>query len=120
MLGTEDGKRFCKVYNITESGNFEHGWSNPALTEAEFTIRAEMQPLREKLLAARRQRTAPGKDQKILTAWNGWMIRALAEAGFYFGNKDWLAMAERAADWIWQNSSNQSLDDLHLNTVNYP
>lgn len=120
VLGTEDGKRFCKVYNITESGNFEHGWSNPALTEAEFTIRAEMQPLRKKLLAARRQRTAPGKDEKILTAWNAWMIRALAEAGFYFGNKDWLAMAARAADWIWQNSSNQSLDDLHLNTVNYP
>ncbi len=120
VLGAEDGKSFCEVYNITENGNFEHGWSNPALTEADFAVRESMAPLREKLLAARSQRTPPGKDDKILTAWNAWMIRSLAEAGFYFGNKDWLNMAVQAADWIWQQNSNQSLEALQLHTVYYP
>jgi uncharacterized protein YyaL (SSP411 family) len=120
VLGVAQGKRFCEVYNITASGTFEDGLSNPALAEGDFAVRESMTPLREKLLAARSQRIAPGKDEKILTAWNSWMIRSLAEAGFYFGRKDWLLKATQAAEWIWLNSSNQTLESLQLFTVNYP
>jgi uncharacterized protein YyaL (SSP411 family) len=55
---------------------------------------------RAKLLAARAKRVWPGRDEKVLTSWNGLMIRGMARAAAVFGNREWLASAQRAADFV--------------------
>ena len=59
-----------------------------------------LEDARAKLFAARAQRVAPGRDEKILTAWNGLMIAGLARAGHVFARPDWLDMACAAADFL--------------------
>ena len=59
-----------------------------------------LEAARAKLFAARSQRVAPGRDEKILTAWNGLMIAGLARAGRVFARPDWLDMACAAADFL--------------------
>ena len=116
VLGAEASAAFCKAYGITDEGNFEHGFSNPALADIDFEERQSFKRSRDKLLQARGRRVPPGKDTKRLIAWNSLVIRALAEAGFYFGNRDWLAAARRAADWIWDA---MLFDDHRLHSVYY-
>lgn len=53
---------------------------------------------RRKLLAAREQRVRPGRDEKILTSWNGLMIKGMARAGRLLGEIDFIRSAERALD----------------------
>ncbi len=55
---------------------------------------------RRKLLETRSQRIWPGRDEKILTAWNGLMIRGMAVAGRHLGRADLVTSAERALDFI--------------------
>lgn len=53
-----------------------------------------------RLLSVRQTRIAPQRDDKIIVAWNGLMIRALAQAGRIFGKPAWTALATRAFDFI--------------------
>jgi len=101
VLGEGDGERFCGAYGITEEGNFEHGRSNPVLQAKSLSERAELAPLRGKLLDARMQRVAPARDPKVLLAWNALVLRGMAEAAFAFENAGWYARAEELADWLW-------------------
>ncbi|TMH51857.1 MAG: thioredoxin domain-containing protein [Betaproteobacteria bacterium] len=55
---------------------------------------------RAKLFAAREQRVHPGRDDKVLTSWNALMIGALARAARVFDEAEWLAAAQRAADFL--------------------
>ncbi|KAF0103344.1 MAG: thioredoxin domain-containing protein [bacterium] len=59
---------------------------------------ARLQRARARLFAARETRVRPGRDDKVLTAWNALMIRGLAHAARRFDRPDWLAMARRAGD----------------------
>lgn len=61
-------------------------------------LQARLAPIRDKLLAARLQRPQPHTDDKVITAWNGLMIEALADAGVVLGRRDYLDQAARAAD----------------------
>jgi len=71
---------------------FEHGRS---------IIRGELsEDDRARLLAARRQRPQPGRDDKAIASWNGLMLAALAEAGRRLGRDDWLARARELAGFI--------------------
>jgi len=63
-------------------------------------IESRFENLRQKLFKARAKRTPPGRDEKILTDWNALMIGALAIAGRVLDDKDFIAEAQRAADWI--------------------
>jgi uncharacterized protein YyaL (SSP411 family) len=54
------------------------------------------------LLAARERRTRPGRDDKVVAAWNGWLIDALAVAGMVFERPGWVAAATAAADLVWR------------------
>ena len=67
-------------------------------TEAE--IEAALDTARMKLFAAREKRVHPGRDEKILTSWNGMMIRAMAHAGRLLGRQDFVDSAERAFDFV--------------------
>ena len=62
---------------------------------------------RAKLFAVREQRIHPGRDEKILTSWNGLMIKGMARAGMVFENPAWIQSAQRAVDFLretlWKN-----------------
>ena len=58
--------------------------------------------VRERLRIARDQRSRPGRDDKVVAAWNGWLVDALAQAAMIFGRPDWLAVATEAAEYLWQ------------------
>lgn len=75
ILGEEEGNRYCAAYKITEKGNFE-GQSIPNLIETGYV--SGFDSARNKLFLERQRRIHPFKDDKILTAWNGLMIAALA------------------------------------------
>jgi hypothetical protein len=55
---------------------------------------------RRKLFEARERRVKPGRDDKVLAAWNGLMARAFAEAGRALGRADYLAAARRNAEFV--------------------
>lgn len=101
-LGEEKGQLFCEAYNITREGNFEEGSSIPAWVYDNDQKRTELEPLREKLLAVREMRKKPGKDSKVLVAWNALLINGLVDAGFYFNRPEWVKLGRKALDWIWQ------------------
>jgi uncharacterized protein YyaL (SSP411 family) len=85
------------VWNVTDEGTFEHGASVlQRLAEPEDADR--YQRVRTALLRARDDRVPPARDDKVVAAWNGLAIGALAEAGALFERPDLVAAAERAAD----------------------
>ena len=98
------------AYNVTEGGNFEsHTVLQRALSDEElterFAIPAEqvirrLQAAHARLLEFRTQRIRPGTDDKVLTAWNGWMLIAFSEAGRYLNRSDYTTLATRNADFL--------------------
>ncbi len=102
VLGPEDGAFFCKTYGIQVPGNFE-GKSIPNLLGGPLagdTVVAGVAPMKAKLLAARGKRARPATDDKVLTAWNGLMISAFADAGRSLGEPSFVRIATEAADFI--------------------
>jgi uncharacterized protein len=79
LLGDGDGRWAASVFGVTEVGTFESGASVlQRLGDPEDPQRFER--VRAALLAARRTRTQPDRDDKVVTGWNGLAITALAEA----------------------------------------
>lgn len=78
-LGAEDGRWAAQLFAVTRSGTFEHGTSVLQLpADPDDPDRAER--VRAALLAARSTRAQPGRDDKVVTSWNGLAIAALTEA----------------------------------------
>jgi len=111
VLGEELGQLYCHVYDITSSGNFEghsipnlihRPWEKLAaeLNQDQDQIRVRLEEARKKLFAAREQRVHPGKDDKILTAWNGLMIAALAKGAQVLEESSYLEAAQKSAAFI--------------------
>ena len=103
VLGVEEGGFFCQIYDLTREGNFE-GKSIPNLIDAGGPSRENVERLeaaRRKLFQQREKRVHPYKDDKILTAWNGLMVAALARGAAAGGEKEYLEAARRAVDFIW-------------------
>jgi uncharacterized protein len=105
ILGESDTDKFCGYYGITAAGNFEH--RNILSVTDPQPEHGEAEPLREfirrgkqKLLAARARRVRPGRDEKILTSWNGLMIRSFAEAANALDRSDYRDAACRAASFV--------------------
>ena len=120
VLGPELAREVRAAYNITNKGNFEQGTTNPALVEEDFAVRERLKDARAQLLAHREaERVPPGKDTKISTFWNAMMIRALADAAFYFNRPDWLERAVKAADFLWDEICDTSGDILQISAVYY-
>lgn len=120
VLGPSLAREVRAAYNITAEGNFEHGTSNPALVEDDFALRERLADARRQLREHREAgRVPPGKDTKISTAWNAMLIRALADAGFYFNRPEWLWRARRAADFLWDSLICEQADGIQLKSVYY-
>ena len=112
ILGA-DAPLFCRFYDVSSYGNFEgNSILNIPTDIAEFCIsegrdRDELEGVLEecclRLLAQRNERIHPLRDEKIITAWNGLMIAALAKGGAITGSQDLIERAIRAASFIQQN-----------------
>ncbi|MBN2445557.1 MAG: thioredoxin domain-containing protein, partial [Phycisphaerae bacterium] len=116
VLGDEDGVMACRVFGIRPGGNFSNPHCPPGtniphhaapladlakelrIDEGELQRRVEQ--WRRQLFEARERRVRPGRDDKILTDWNGLMIAAFAKGFQTFGEEKYLKAAEKAADFI--------------------
>jgi uncharacterized protein len=99
VLGPEDGAFAAQAFGVTEAGTFEHGASVlQRLVEPADPERFER--VRRALLAARAERVRPGQDDKVVAAWNGLAISALAECGLLFGQPQLIDAARDAATWL--------------------
>ena len=120
VLGPSLARELRAAYNITGEGNFEQGKSNPALVEADFVVRVKLADARRQLREYREaERVPPGKDTKINNAWNSMMIRALADAGFYFDRPKWTQRARKAIDFLWSELVTETPEGLQLKAVYY-
>jgi uncharacterized protein YyaL (SSP411 family) len=117
VLGADDAKLFTSAYGFEDEVDFEHGHilhlPKPLdeVANARETTRDKLAerlaPLRRKLLKVRRERKAPLTDDKILTSWNGLMIRAYADAGRVFEHPAYVESAAKAARFILKNLRNE-------------
>ncbi|MEY2245596.1 thioredoxin domain-containing protein [Streptomyces sp. SAS_267] len=101
VLGDADAEFAARYFGVTEEGTFEEGASVLQLPQQEGVFDAErLASVRERLLAARAGRPAPGRDDKVVAAWNGLAVAALAETGAYFDRPDLVEAAIGAADLL--------------------
>jgi uncharacterized protein YyaL (SSP411 family) len=98
-LGPEDGGYAAGAFGVTEAGTFEHG-ASVLQRQADPVSTERFDRIRGVLLTAREGRTRPARDDKVVAAWNGIAIGALAEAGVLFDRPDLLAAATEAADLL--------------------
>jgi uncharacterized protein YyaL (SSP411 family) len=98
-LGEEDGTWAADLFNVTTAGTFEHGSSVLVLARdidaAEPGLVKRWEDVRSRLLAARRRRPQPARDDKVVASWNGLAITALAAHGSHDAA---VALAEVLAD----------------------
>ncbi|MES5816674.1 thioredoxin domain-containing protein [Streptomyces sp. RG80] len=100
VLG-EDAELAAHYFGVTEEGTFEEGASVLQLPQHEGVFDAEkVESVKSRLLDARAQRPAPGRDDKVVAAWNGLAVAALAETGAYFDRPDLVEAALGAADLL--------------------
>ncbi|MBB6418865.1 thioredoxin domain-containing protein [Streptomyces sp. AK010] len=101
VLGEQDAELAAQHFGVTEEGTFEEGASVLRLPVRDGVSDAEkIASISERLLAARAGRPAPGRDDKVVAAWNGLAIAALAETGAYFDRPDLVEAAVAAADLL--------------------
>src|SRR5690606_28985119 len=99
VLGDEDGRWAAEVLGVSDTGTFERGASTLQLRrdpdDPERWAR-----LRERLHRVRVTRPQPERDDKVVAAWNGLAISALADAGTVLGEQAWIDSAIAAADLL--------------------
>ncbi|WP_324787368.1 thioredoxin domain-containing protein [Streptomyces sp. H51] len=101
VLGDDDAELAARYFGVTEEGTFEHGRSVLRLPQQEGVFDAErLESVRGRLFAARAGRPAPGRDDKVVAAWNGLAVAALAETGACFDRPDLVEAAAGAADLL--------------------
>ena len=110
ILGANDAEVFGFFYDVSDDGNFE----GKNILNVRFTVEAAAKALkrdeaevreiitrsRQKLFAEREKRVKPTRDEKVLTAWNGLMLAAFAEAAAILQNDDYLALARLNGDFL--------------------
>ncbi|MBC9717687.1 thioredoxin domain-containing protein [Streptomyces sp. TRM66268-LWL] len=101
VLGEQDAELAAVHYGVTEEGTFEEGASVLQLPQGDGLVDSEkLTDVRQRLFEARAQRPAPGRDDKVVAAWNGLAIAALAETGAYFDRPDLVNAALAAGDLL--------------------
>jgi len=108
----DDAALFMRVFGVAAGGNWEgrnilHLRIEPADAATHFGLAAEdaetkVAAARQKLYDIRDQRIWPDLDDKILTAWNGLMLAAFAEAGQILDRSDYVAVARQNAKFLYR------------------
>jgi uncharacterized protein len=133
LLDPHDAQLFMAYYDVTPRGNFE-GKNilyvardiEQVADEAELSVgevQAALKQSREILFTMREKRVKPGRDEKILTSWNGMMLRSFAEAARYLDRPDYLQVAVNNANFLLNKLRNKNgrllrtykEDHAHLN-----
>ena len=124
IIGEENAEIFCEYYDITPHGNFEgenilHVQTPPDIFARKVGMdQGELESLladgRQKLFAEREKRIKPGLDDKILTSWNGIMIRGMAMGYQLTGKPEYLTACEKSAEFVLTTLSQD--DGLLLRT----
>ncbi|MEU5851816.1 thioredoxin domain-containing protein [Saccharopolyspora shandongensis] len=99
VLGPVDGDWAAELFEVTEPGTFENGASTLQL-KRDPDDHARWRRVRDSLREARDRRPQPGKDDKVVTAWNGMAITALTEAAAVLDEPSWVEAAAQAADLL--------------------
>ncbi len=113
VLGVEDALLFCEVFDVSASGNWEgknilnRTHSSPQETDPRLSA------MKQQLFEVRGQRISPGRDEKILVAWNGMMISAMSQAALVLQREDYLHAAEMAASFVLENLRDENGRLLH-------
>ncbi len=122
VLSGEETELVRKVFSIAREGNFPEGkntrrnilYMTKSLSESASALKIPGEELqnsieaaRRKLFDAREKRIHPGKDDKILTDWNGLMIAALAKGAQVFDEPAYSKAAEKAVDFILSKMSDK-------------
>jgi len=111
LLGKEEAGLFGAAYDLTQTGNWQGGENilHRVATDAVLAKRFHLKPQavakrlaadRQVLLAARAKRVRPLLDDKVLVAWNGLAISALARASEVLGEPRYGSAAATAAEFI--------------------
>ncbi len=110
LLGDESARLFNYCYDVTAGGNWEghnilnrpkpHDQAAAALEVDPHELEETLAACRRTLFEARSKRIAPQRDDKVLVAWNGMMIAAMAQAGQVLQEEQYLATAAGAADFV--------------------
>jgi uncharacterized protein YyaL (SSP411 family) len=104
-LGMVDGVRFCRAFGVSEAGSFEQGRSvlhRFSCAPGDWLPETDDGVLRERLRQWRAGRVRPGKDDKVLAAWNGLALSALARGYQVLGEPRFLGAAQACAAFLWQ------------------
>lgn len=99
VLGPEEAAWVMRLCEVIPAGTFEHGSSVLQLHQDPDDA-DRWQAARTALRTARATRTRPGRDDKVVAAWNGLAISALARAGVIFQEPAYVAAAVKAAELI--------------------
>ncbi|HYK89405.1 MAG TPA: thioredoxin domain-containing protein, partial [Acidobacteriota bacterium] len=110
VLGDEDSPLFCEYYGVSPEGNFEGRNILNVPRDASLVARlcrvTEERLLqavgrgRRLLLEARMMRIKPGRDEKVLTSWNGLMLRSFSEAAAALDRDDYRQTAVRSGEFV--------------------
>ena len=113
VLDPDDARLALRFWDVTEGGNFEgknilNVPRPPEVVADEFGLAPEelwdrIVAIREKLLAFREERVRPGRDEKVLAAWNGLMLRAFSLASRITGREDYREAARKNATFLLEN-----------------
>jgi uncharacterized protein YyaL (SSP411 family) len=108
----DDGELLARYFNVTDYGNWEHHniLNVPRPPElfcklekiSEEELATKVKAALPKLYAAREKRVHPGRDEKILTDWNGLALRAFAEAAAFLERDDYRKVAEENARFLFE------------------
>ncbi len=99
VLGETDGAWAADLLGVTESGTFEHGTSTLQL-QNDPDDSERWASVRDRLMRHRVTRPQPARDDKVVAAWNGLAIAALADAGVLLGEPEWIEAAVVCAELL--------------------
>lgn len=116
VLGDQQrAARFCREYGVFPGGNFEgrsilhlRRDNAPGKANEAMAVNPDLADDRAALLAARSNRVRPLRDDKIIAAWNGLAIGALARCGEIFNRSDYIEAATAAAVFVRNQMTDES------------
>jgi len=100
VLGADDAETVADYYGVTDAGNFEGANILHVRKPGDDAFEVRLEPMKAKLYEARERRIHPGLDDKVLTAWNGLMQKAFAEAAIAFDSQRYRTAAINNADFL--------------------